>query len=75
MPQGSIRRATQSNNVIAMGVREVVNAENQRSGDFYTNRMIASMLGPVRGDAADRIEADRLSVERQMRYGTLGEAA
>lgn len=75
MPQGTIRRAVQGSNVVSMGVREIVNAQNQRSGDYFTNRQIASMLGPVRGDAADRIEADRLSVERQMRYANLGEVA
>lgn len=63
MPQGSVRRVTQTNTDEGRAVREVLAGKPGRNGDTYSNRNIAFMLGRQIGTAADRLAADQRRTE------------
>lgn len=63
MPQGSVRRVTQTNTDEGRAVREVLAGKPGRSGDTYSNPRIAFMLGRQVGTAADRLAADQRRTE------------
>lgn len=63
MPQGSVRRVTQTRTPTGQAVREILATEPGRSGDRCSNPRIAFMLGRQVGTAADRLAADRRRTE------------
>ena len=63
MPQGSVRRVTQTTSPVAAAARQVLDGDPQRSGDRYSNPAITFMLGRQVGTAADRLADDQRRTE------------
>ena len=63
MPQGTVRRATQTTGPSANATRELLSSKGGGGGDTYTSRQVGFMLGRQVGTAADRIAADQRRTE------------